>query len=52
LESINETSTTVDSAGLPALIEQLASAPQLIDRLSVEQLEMLNTVLVAMQAAG
>ena len=52
LDSIGETATTVDGAGLPTLIEQLASTPQLIDRLSVEQLEMLNTVLVAMQAAG
>jgi hypothetical protein len=52
LDSINDTSITVDGAGLPALIEQVASTPQLIDRLSVEQLEMLNSVLVAMQAAG
>jgi hypothetical protein len=52
LDGLNETSITVDRAGLPSLIEQLASSPQLIDRLSVEQLEMLNTVLVAMQAAG
>jgi hypothetical protein len=43
---------TVDHADLPALIEHLAATPQVIDRLSVEQLEMLNTVLVAMQAAG
>jgi hypothetical protein len=52
LDSINDTSITVDGEGLPALIEQVASTPQLIDRLSVEQLEMLNSVLVAMQAAG
>jgi hypothetical protein len=52
LDGINETSMTVDGAGLPALIQQLASTPQLIDKLSVEQLEMLSTVLVAMQAAG
>jgi hypothetical protein len=50
--SINQTSMTTDGAGMPALIEQLASTPQLVDRLSVEQLEMLNTVLVAMQSAG
>jgi hypothetical protein len=49
---INQTSMTVDHADLPALIEELAATPQVIDRLSVEQLEMLNTVLVAMQAAG
>jgi hypothetical protein len=52
LDGINETSMTVDGAGLPALIQQLASTPQLIDKLSVEQLEMLSTVLVAMQATG
>jgi hypothetical protein len=52
LDGINETSMTVDGAELPALIQQLASTPQLIDKLSVEQLEMLSTVLVAMQAAG
>jgi hypothetical protein len=52
LDGINEASVTVDSAGLPALIHQLASTPQVIDRLSVEQLEQLNTVLLAMQAAG
>jgi hypothetical protein len=47
-----ETSVTVDGAGLPALIEQLALTPQLIDKLSVDQLELLNTMLVSMQAAG
>jgi hypothetical protein len=52
LDGINETSMTVDGAGLPALIEQLASTPQVIDRLSLEQLEQLNTVLLAMQVAG
>jgi hypothetical protein len=52
LDGINQTSMTVDGAGLPALIQQLAATPELIDKLSVEQLEMLNTVLVAMQAAG
>jgi hypothetical protein len=52
LDRINETSMTVDGAGLPALIEQLASTPQVIDRLSLEQLEQLNTVLLAMQVAG
>ena len=45
-------SATTDSSGLPALIEQLSLTPQLIDKLSVEQLEMLNTVLVSMQVAG
>jgi hypothetical protein len=52
LDSINHSSITVDDAGLPALIEQVASTPQVIDRLSIEELEMLNSVLVAMQAAG
>jgi hypothetical protein len=51
LDGINQTSVTVDPAGLPALIEQLASNPQVIDRLSLEQLEQLNIVLLAMQAA-
>jgi hypothetical protein len=50
---INQTSVVVvDDADLPALLERLAATPQVIDRLSLEQLEMLNTVLVAMQAAG
>jgi hypothetical protein len=49
---INQTSVVVDNADLPGLIERLAATPQVIDRLSVDQLEMLNTVLVAMQAAG
>jgi hypothetical protein len=51
LDGINHTSMTVDGAGLQALIEQLASNPQVIDRLSLEQLEQLNIVLLAMQAA-
>jgi hypothetical protein len=51
LDGINQTSMTIDGAGLQALIEQLASNPQVIDRLSVEQLEQLNIVLLAMQAA-
>jgi hypothetical protein len=48
----NEASMPADGAALQALIEQLSLTPQLVDRLSVEQLEMLNTVLVSMQAAG
>jgi hypothetical protein len=52
LDRINETSMAVDGAELPALIKQLASNPQVIDRLSVEQLEQLNIVLLAMQVAG
>jgi hypothetical protein len=52
IPGFNETSMTADGAGLHALIEQLSLTPQLVDKLSVEQLEMLNTVLVAMQAAG
>jgi hypothetical protein len=51
-DGVNEASITIDGAEFPALIEQLASTPQLIDRLSAEQLEMLNSVLVAMQTAG
>jgi hypothetical protein len=52
LDGINQTSMTIDGAELPALIKQLASTPQVIDRLSLEQLEQLNTVLLAMQVAG
>jgi hypothetical protein len=52
IPGFNESSMTADGAGLHALIEQLSLTPQLVDKLSVEQLEMLNTVLVAMQAAG
>jgi hypothetical protein len=52
LDGINQTSMTIDSAELPTLIHQLASNPQVIDRLSVEQLEQLNIVLLAMQVAG
>ena len=52
LDGINQTSMTIDGAELPALIHQLASNPQVIDRLSVEQLEQLNIVLLAMQVAG
>jgi hypothetical protein len=48
----NETSMTADGAGLQALIEQLSLTPQLVDRLSVEHLELLNSVLVTMQSAG
>jgi hypothetical protein len=48
----NETAMTADGAGLQPLIEQLSLTPQLVDKLSVEQLELLNTVLVSMQAAG
>jgi hypothetical protein len=51
LDGINQTSMTVDGEGLQALIHQLASNPQVIDRLSLEQLEQLNIVLLAMQAA-
>ena len=47
-----ETSAAADSVELPTLIEQLSLTPQLIDKLSVEQLELLNTMLVAMQSAG
>jgi hypothetical protein len=43
---------TADGAGLQALIEQLSLTPQLVDRLSVEHLELLNSVLVTMQSAG
>lgn len=48
----NETSMTADGAGLQALIEQLSLTPQLVDRLSVEHLELLNTMLASMQSAG
>jgi hypothetical protein len=51
LDAINQTSMTVDGAGLQALFHQLASNPQVIDRLSLEQLEQLNIVLLALQAA-
>ena len=47
-----QTSAATDGAGLQGLIEQLSLTPQLIDKLSPEQLELLNTVLITMQSAG
>jgi hypothetical protein len=48
----DQTSAAAESAGFAGLIEQLAATPQVIDKLSVEQLELLNTLLVSMQSAG
>jgi hypothetical protein len=42
----------MDGAGVTAMIEKISQTPQLLEKLSVEQLEMLNTVLVSMQVAG
>jgi hypothetical protein len=48
----SEATSAADAVGLPSLIELLATSPQLIEKLSVEQLEMLNTILVSTQGAG
>lgn len=48
----DRTAATLDGAGVTAMIEKISQTPQLLEKLSVEQLEMLNTVLVSMQVAG
>lgn len=48
----NKTAAAMDGSGVSAMIEKITHTPQLLDRLSVEQLQMLNTVLVSMQGAG
>lgn len=48
----SETSAALDGSTLQAMIEQLTATPHLVDKLSVEHLEILNTVLVSMQGAG
>lgn len=49
---VDGTSATMDGIGLPGLIEQISLTPHLIDKLSVEQLELLNTMLVSVPVAG
>jgi hypothetical protein len=44
--------SAADDMGLPTLIEQLSLTPQLVDKLSPEHLELLNSVLISMQSAG
>lgn len=47
-----DNASAATDGSLATLIDQLSQTPQFIDKLSVEQLELLNTVLVSMQVAG
>jgi hypothetical protein len=51
-DGFSESAAVLDGAAITAMIERVSQTPQLLEKLSVEQLEMLNTVLVSMQVAG
>jgi hypothetical protein len=44
--------SAMDGAGVSAMIEKIRHTPQLLQKLSVEQLDMLNTVLVSLQGTS
>jgi hypothetical protein len=51
-DHLPQKSSAMGGADLSAMIEKIRHTPQLLQKLSVEQLDMLNTVLVSLQGTS